>query len=65
LERPGLVLGWFLLAVFSSRFILEFFKTEQSDYLIEHSPLHMGQYLSMPFIVLGLLLVFLRKKVSK
>jgi len=64
LVRPGLVLGWFLLAVFSSRFVLEFFKTEQSDYLIDQTHLHMGQYLSLPFILLGLYLVFFRKKLN-
>ncbi|MBM3207467.1 MAG: prolipoprotein diacylglyceryl transferase [Chlamydiae bacterium] len=61
LVKPGFVLGLFLIAVFLSRFILEFFKTEQSDYLLLQTHLHMGQYLSIPFILAGIYLVFRRK----
>jgi phosphatidylglycerol:prolipoprotein diacylglycerol transferase len=56
-EKPGAILGLVLVLVYSSRFILEFFKEDQSR--IESSMvLNMGQVLSIPFIVTGLILLF-------
>ncbi|MGB7128002.1 MAG: prolipoprotein diacylglyceryl transferase [Candidatus Rhabdochlamydia sp.] len=52
LTHRGRITGWFFISVFSVRFILEFFKEEQSAYLI-YLPLKMGQILSIPFILLG------------
>ncbi len=54
--RPGKLCGLFLIWVFSFRFLIEFFKEEQSVWL--HSALTMGQWLSLPFILLGLFLFF-------
>lgn len=51
-NRPrGLLAGLFLALYFFGRFMIEFVKAEQVDYLIEHhSPLTMGQFLSIiPF----------------
>jgi prolipoprotein diacylglyceryl transferase len=48
--------GLILLLGFSSRFILEYFKTPQSEFA-STLPLSMGQILSIPFIVIGLLLI--------
>jgi len=46
--------GVFLTLLFSARFILEYFKTEQADYSLA-IPLTVGQMLSIPFIILGIL----------
>ncbi len=59
LKQPGKCVGLFLLLLFSARFGLEFLKTEQSVSLTK-SYLSMGQYLSVPFILLGAFL-FVRK----
>ena len=50
--------GLFFLAVFSFRFLIEYLKVEQSVHIAPGSPLTMGQYLSLPFILLGLWLFF-------
>ena len=52
-ERPlGLLAGLFLLVYFLGRFFIEFFK-EWETLSPDTSPLTMGQYLSIPFIILG------------
>jgi phosphatidylglycerol:prolipoprotein diacylglycerol transferase len=52
----GLLLGWFMLLVFSLRVVAEHFKTPQAAYEAGLA-WSMGQLLSLPFIVLGLVLV--------
>ncbi len=57
---PGRILGWFLILLFSARFFIEFIKIGQAERdagLI----LNTGQWLSIPFILVGLYLL-LRKK---
>ncbi|MEE2645319.1 MAG: prolipoprotein diacylglyceryl transferase [Myxococcota bacterium] len=55
-KRPiGLLGGLFLLLYFSARFTVEFFKDYQADGI--ESGLTMGQYLSLPFMTIGLGLV--------
>lgn len=55
-EKPGAILGLVLVLVYISRFILEFFKEDQSR--IESTMnLNMGQILSIPFIIIGILLL--------
>jgi phosphatidylglycerol---prolipoprotein diacylglyceryl transferase len=55
-EKPGAILGLVLVLVYTTRFFLEFFKAEQSR--IESSmTLNMGQVLSIPFVVIGLILL--------
>lgn len=49
-----------LISVFTFRFFIEFVKEKQSYYLIDHV-LTMGQYLSLPYILLGVILLFLKK----
>jgi phosphatidylglycerol---prolipoprotein diacylglyceryl transferase len=58
--KPGVLSGLVLLAIFGSRFLIEFVKSPQS-LLIEESFLQMGQYLSIPFIIGGLFLIFWKK----
>lgn len=52
-ERPlGLLAYLFFLLYFSGRFIVEFFK-EYQTLSPEQSPLTMGQWLSLPFVLIG------------
>ncbi|MGK5593820.1 MAG: prolipoprotein diacylglyceryl transferase [Parachlamydiaceae bacterium] len=56
----GVISGLFFLLVFSSRFVLEFWKAEQTA-IIDQNFLQMGQILSLPFIFLGIaLLIYAR-----
>lgn len=59
----GLLSGLFFVLVFASRFVIEFYKVHQSE-VIDESFLQMGQYLSIPFIIAGLILLF-RSKIQK
>jgi len=53
----GLLLGLFLVSVFSFRFLIEFVKQRQASY--EQSfPLSVGQLLSVPFIIFGCVLIW-------
>jgi phosphatidylglycerol---prolipoprotein diacylglyceryl transferase len=60
MRRPGKIAGLFFMLIFSFRFCVEFFKVEQSPLIGMHSLLDMGQYLSVPLIVLGMILFFKR-----
>ncbi len=59
--RPGWISGIFFIAVFTSRFMIEFIKDPQS-HLIDESFLMMGQYLSLPFVALGMILIIFGHK---
>lgn len=52
----GFIFGLFIALVFTSRFIIEYVKVEQADYSTD-SVLTVGQYLSIPFIIAGLLVM--------
>lgn len=62
--KPGLLFGIFLIVLFGIRFFVEFFKENQeafeNDMLI-----NMGQLLSIPFILVGLYLIFRKEKQTK
>lgn len=60
--KTGLFLGVFFVLLFGARFILEFFKENQEAFEAEMS-YNMGQLLSIPFILIGLYLIF-RKPTS-
>jgi len=55
--RRGFISGIFFSFAFSLRFCLEFFKMPQSSLVPYNSSLLMGQYLSIPFIVAGIVLL--------
>lgn len=55
--KPGSILGMVLVLVYSSRFLLEFFKDKQSE-VEAGMALNMGHLLSLPFIIIGLILLF-------
>lgn len=52
-KRPGVIFGVGLIGVFVSRFIIEYIKNPQVDFEIGML-LDMGQWLSIPFIILGI-----------
>jgi phosphatidylglycerol---prolipoprotein diacylglyceryl transferase len=61
--RNGLLTGVFLVVLFTLRFIDEFFKVNQEAFE-DRMPLNMGQILSIPFVIAGLVILIqsLRKQ---
>ena len=55
-ERPGLIMGVFLIGIFTPRFLIEFIKNDQVAREATMT-LNLGQQLSIPFIILGVALV--------
>ena len=55
--KPGLLFGLFMLLVFSARFLIEFIKEVQVPFE-KTMALNMGQWLSLPFIALGIILLY-------
>lgn len=51
-RRQGLLFGIFMLGIFVSRFFIEFVKNNQEDFEANMT-LNMGQWLSIPFIIIG------------
>lgn len=60
LKAQGKLIGLFLILIFGFRFFIEFFKEEQSQIL--SSWLTMGQILSMPVVILGIIFYFWKRK---
>lgn len=60
-REPGFIFGLFFVLLFLTRFIIEFFKANQSDFE-SGMLLNMGQLLSIPFIILGIVLLLTRRK---
>lgn len=58
----GYLFGLVLSLVFLTRFLIEFFKINQVSFE-EGMPLNMGQLLSIPIVLAGVILIFLRKRV--
>lgn len=58
----GLVLGNFLTSIFLLRIGLEFFKPEQANYISNEECFTVGQWLSLPFIITGIILISLSLK---
>lgn len=53
----GLLSGCCLILIFTLRFILEFLKMPQNVWFDSNFPIKMGQLLSIPFILLGIVLL--------
>ncbi len=62
-QQTGKLFGIFLTVLFSARLFLEQFKVNQSS-ISEDSLVNMGQYLSIPFILVGLYFLFIHKAKS-
>lgn len=59
----GVMFGWFLILLFGARFLIEFIKNAQVEFEKEMF-LDMGQWLSVPFIVLGIWILIKARKDS-
>lgn len=59
--RSGFIFGLLFICIFGSRLVLEFWKVQQAS-IYDYSFLQMGQILSIPFIAMGLYLIFRPKK---
>lgn len=54
-QKEGLIIGVFFIGIFLSRFLIEFVKEDQEAFEATMT-LNMGQWLSIPFILAGILL---------
>src|SRR5574344_264706 len=59
--RPGVLFGWWLVALFGLRILVEVVKEDQVAFE-QNMILDMGQWLSIPFIILGIAMVVLGYK---
>jgi prolipoprotein diacylglyceryl transferase len=61
--KEGFLFGVFMFTIFIARFIIEFLKENQEEF--ESSlPLNMGQILSIPFIIIGIIFI-INKRAEK
>ena len=63
-EKQGYLLGMFLIMLWSVRFVVEFLKESQGGFESDLGIFSTGQWLSIPFIIIGLLLIFKSKKID-
>jgi prolipoprotein diacylglyceryl transferase len=63
-RENGFMFGLFLVLMFSARFILEFFKINQVSFESSMA-MNMGQILSLPFIIVGFILMVRKHKMVK
>ena len=61
--KNGFFIGWFLILVFTARFFIEFVKEDQVGFE-SGMTLNMGQWLSLPFIIAGVILVIRKPKIE-
>jgi len=67
-KYEGLIFGVFLIGIFLSRFIIEYFKNVQEGFennMIHTIGMDMGQVLSIPFIIAGIWLAYKGWKAKK
>ena len=60
-KQTGFIFGLLLFLLFSTRFFIEFLKEDQSAFEAGMI-LNMGQVLSIPFILIGIILIYLKWK---
>jgi len=60
-DQTGFLFGLFLILLWSVRFFVEFVKEPQGEEFINWYGLNTGQWLSIPFILIGLYFMFLFK----
>lgn len=63
-RKVGFLFGLFLAVLFSIRFVIEFFKKNQVAFE-DGLPLNMGQLLSLPFILCGIVILYRSVKEKK
>jgi prolipoprotein diacylglyceryl transferase len=62
--KQGKIFGWFMLLIFGFRFFIEFLKADQVAFEANMS-LNMGQWLSIPLALVGLLFVLWQPQVKE
>ncbi|MDR1173043.1 MAG: prolipoprotein diacylglyceryl transferase [Bacteroidales bacterium] len=62
--RPFLIFGLFLIMVFGFRFCIEFIKNPQEDFE-QNMMFNMGQWLSAPFVILGIISLIISSRQEK
>lgn len=60
-DQTGFLFGLFLISLWTVRFFVEFVKEPQGDEYINWFGLNTGQWLSIPFIIIGLYFMFIYK----
>ena len=55
-RQPGLMFGTFLVIIFGSRILIEFLKNVQVEFE-RNMTFDMGQWLSVPFVILGIAMI--------
>lgn len=61
-DQPGFLFGLFLVLLWSIRFFIEFTKEPQGEEYINWFSLNTGQWLSIPFVLVGLYFMFVYTK---
>jgi len=61
-EKQGLLFGYFLVLLWSVRFVVEFVKESQGGIEKDLGLLTTGQWLSIPFILIGIYYIFVAEK---
>jgi phosphatidylglycerol---prolipoprotein diacylglyceryl transferase len=64
-RKQGLMTGFFFVIVFTFRFLIEFTKTVQMETESWDFPLLMGQLLSVPFVIIGIVIMLKANKKPK
>jgi prolipoprotein diacylglyceryl transferase len=64
-RQDGFILGVFMAVLFSIRFMVEFVKESQGGFETALPALSTGQWLSIPLIIAGLILMFATKKIKE
>lgn len=59
--KNGFLTGWFLIILFSLRFVDEFFKINQVSFE-DNLLLNMGQLLSIPYVILGIFILLKKEQ---
>lgn len=63
-EQPGFLFGLFLVLLWTVRFIVEFVKESQGGFEKSLDLLSTGQWLSIPFILIGFFFMFRKPKMA-
>jgi prolipoprotein diacylglyceryltransferase len=63
--KQGYLLGLFLILLWTVRFFVEFVKESQGGFESELGTFSTGQWLSIPFIIAGFVLLFTAKKTTE
>lgn len=63
-KAPGFITGVFFMLIFVVRFVVEFVKADQVAFEADMT-LNMGQWLSIPFIIAGLVFIFLKNRTKQ